>query len=448
MAMEPSILTSRWKIPDAHRIDVAMKHGAWATLPAALKMAPGEITQVVKDSGLRGRGGAGFPTGVKWGFVPPPEKRNGKPVYLVCNADESEPGTFKDRYLMWKDPHMFLEGIVISAYAIGAKAAYIYLRGEFGFVRRRVDEAIAEARAKGFIGRNILGSGVDVEVYTHLGAGAYICGEETALLSSLEGKKGQPKLKPPFPAVEGAWRAPTIVNNVETMAAVTWIVGHGAAAYREFGTEKSPGTKLLSVSGHVLKPGVYEIDMGIPMMDFIMDTAGGLRPGRKLKAVVPGGSSVPIMTPDEVARATIDYESIHEVSGSYLGSGGMIVMDDTTDLAEGLANLLRFYAHESCGQCTPCREGTGWMFRILKRVKEGRATDVDLATLKNLADNIHSKTICFFGASAAMPVQSWLKKFPDEFFGRVHRTGKVGYADVGAEPPGGDKPGGTTQAAK
>jgi len=432
MALEPRILTHRWEVPDAHRIDVAMVHGAWQALPKALAMARAEVTQIVKDSGLRGRGGAGFPTGVKWGFVPPPEKRGGKPVYLICNADESEPGTFKDRYLMWKDPHRFIEGCVIGAYAIEARAVYIYLRGEFGYVQKRVDEAIAEARTKGFIGKNICGTDHEVQVYTNLGAGAYICGEETALLSSLEGKRGQPKLKPPFPAVEGAWRSPTIVNNVETMAAVPWIIANGAQAYRQFGTEKSPGTKLLSVSGLVQKPGVYEIALGTPMMQFINETCGGLYPGRTLKAVIPGGSSVPIMTPEEVARATLDYESINAVAGSYLGSGGMIVMDDTTDLVDALTNLLRFYAHESCGQCTPCREGTGWMFKILQRVKSGEATDIDLATLKDLADNIHSRTICFFGASAAMPVQSFLKKFPDDFFARVHTTGTVTHADIGA----------------
>jgi NADH-quinone oxidoreductase subunit F len=311
---------------------------------------------------------------------------------------------------------------------------YVYLRGEFAYIQRRFDQALDQARAAGLVGKNILGSGVDIEVFSHLGAGAYICGEETALLSSLEGYRGQPKLKPPFPAVEGAWRCPTIVNNVETMAAVPWIIGHGAAAYREFGTEKSPGTKLFSCSGHIQKPGVYEVPLGYPMMDLLQNECGGLLPGRTLKAIIPGGSSVPIMTPDEVKRANMDYESISEVAGSYLGSGGFIVMDDTTDLVDALTNLLHFYHHESCGQCTPCREGCGWMHGILERVKHGEATDRDLATLKDLADNIFGRTICFFGPSAAMPVQSFLKKFPEDFFGRVHRTGEVGYPDVGAEP--------------
>ncbi len=419
MALDQPVLTTRWGVPDAWRLDVARKLGAYTGLQKALAMSPEAIIKEVLDSGLRGRGGAGFPTGRKWQFVPPADKRGGKPVFLVCNADESEPGTFKDRYLLWQDPHATIEGMVIAAYAIGAKAAYIYFRGEFAYVQERFDLALAEARAAGLVGKNILGTGIDVDVWTHLGAGAYICGEETALLSSLEGKRGQPKLKPPFPAVEGAWGCPTIVNNVETLAVVPWIINHGGTSYRQWGTEKSPGTKLFSCSGHIVKPGVYEIALGKPMMGLLNEECGGLFPGRKLKAVIPGGSSVPVMTADEVARANMDYESINEVAGSYLGSGGFIVMDDTTDMVDVLTNLLRFYAHESCGQCTPCREGCGWMFKILERVKEGEATERDIALLQDLANNIHSKTICFFGASAAMPVQSFLKKFPDEFMNRV-----------------------------
>lgn len=416
---KPRILTARWGIPGSHTLAVAQEHGAYVALRKALTMAPADITAVVKASGLRGRGGAGFPTGTKWTFVPPEEKRGGKPVYLVCNADESEPGTFKDRYCIWNDPHMLIEGCVIAARAIGAKVAYIYLRGEFKYVKDRLDQALAEARTAGLVGKNILGSGVDVDVWTHQGAGAYICGEETALLSSLEGERGQPKLKPPFPAVEGAWRSPTIVNNVETLQAVTWIVEHGAEAYKAIGTEKAPGTKLFCCSGNIRKPGVYELPLGYPMMELLNDECGGLLPGRTLKAVIPGGSSVPIMTPAEVARATMDYESINEVSGSYLGSGGFIVMDDRTDLVDALTNLLRFYAHESCGQCTPCREGCGWMYGILTRLQQGEATEADIRVLRDLANNIHSRTICFFGASAAMPVQSFLKKFPEEFFARA-----------------------------
>jgi NADH-quinone oxidoreductase subunit F len=398
---------------------VARQRGVYSRLQAAFAMTPAQVTQVVKDSGLRGRGGAGFPTGVKWSFVPPKEKRGDKPVYLLCNADESEPGTFKDRYCLWFDPHLLIEGMLIAAWALDCHRAYIYLRGEFKFIQARLDEALAEARAAGLVGKNILGSGFDCEVYSHLGAGAYICGEETALISSIEGDKGQPKLKPPFPAVEGAWKAPTIVNNVETLQAVPWIIEHGGAAYKAMGTEKSPGTKLFSVSGHVERPGVYEVPLGIPMTRFLNDLCGGVKGGKKLKAVIPGGSSVPVMTPEEVAKSNMDYESINQVANSYLGSGGFIVMDETTDMVAALTNLLRFYAHESCGQCTPCREGCGWMFGILERVRDGLATEEDLATLKDLADNIHSKTICFFGASAAMPVQSFLSKFRDDFFSRV-----------------------------
>ncbi len=419
MDVQPRILTRNWGVPGSHTLAVYRERGGGTGLRAALRKTPQEVTQVVLDSGLRGRGGAGFPTGRKWTFVPPPEKRGGKPVYLICNADESEPGTFKDRFCLWNDPHLLIEGMTIAGYAIGAHVAYIYFRGEFRYIQDRVEAAIQEARDAGLLGRDILGSGFDFDIHCHQGAGAYICGEETGLISSLEGDRGQPRLKPPFPAVEGAWGCPTIVNNVETLSAVPWILHNGADAYRRFGTEKSPGTKLFSVSGHVRRPGVYEVAMGYPMRDFIERQAGGLLPGRKLKAVIPGGSSVPVMTADEVARANLDYESINEVAGSYLGSGGMIVMDDTTDMVAALTNLLRFYAHESCGQCTPCREGCGWMYDILKRVLAGDATEADLVTLKDLADNIHSRTICFFGASAAMPVQSFLTKFRDEFIARI-----------------------------
>jgi NADH-quinone oxidoreductase subunit F len=432
----PKILTANWGIEGSHRLEVVRARGAYSRLPKAFAMTPAALTQVVKDSGLRGRGGAGFPTGMKWTFVPPAEKRGGKPVYLLCNADESEPGTFKDRYIMWQDPHQLIEGMILSGYALGVRTAYIYLRGEFKFVQKRLDEAIAEAYAAGFLGKNIQGSGFDFDLYTHLGAGAYICGEETALISSLEGDKGQPKLKPPFPAVEGAWRAPTIVNNVETLAVVPWILENGADAYKAIGTGKSLGTKLISVSGHVKRPGVYEIALGYPFKDFLENECGGMLRGKgfeTLKAVIPGGSSVPVMTKEEVLRSSFDYEMLSTPMdkggpGTYLGSGGFIVMDDSTDMVDSLTNLLRFYAHESCGQCTPCREGCGWMYQILTRVCDGDATQEDLATLKDLADNIHSKTICFFGASAAMPVQSFLLKFKDEFLAKIGALSAKGAA--------------------
>ncbi|MCB9764419.1 MAG: NADH-quinone oxidoreductase subunit NuoF [Alphaproteobacteria bacterium] len=425
MDVHPRILTEIWDVPDAHKIEVAEAHGRYTAAAKALKMTPKDIVDEVFQSGLRGRGGAGFPTGRKWQFVPPPERRGGKPVYLLCNADESEPGTFKDRFCMWNDPHQLVEGMIISSFALGVRHAYIYLRGEFKYVQDRLDVAIQEAYAKGYLGTNIFGSGYDLDLYTHLGAGAYICGEETALISSLEGVKGQPRLKPPFPAVKGVWDAPTIVNNVETIAVVPWVINNGGAAYKAIGTEKSPGTKLFSCSGHINKPGVYEVPLGYPMMDLLNNECGGVRGGRKLKAIIPGGSSVPVMTVEEVEQANMDYESINAVAGSYLGSGGFIVMDETTDMVEALTNLLRFYAHESCGQCTPCREGCGWMFKILERLCAGEADHEDLDTLKDLADNIHSRTICFFGASAAMPVQSFLQKFGDEFTAKIDAARRI-----------------------
>ena len=421
----PRILSANWDVPGSHTMAVARQRGTYSRLPKAFAMPPAEITAIVKESGLRGRGGAGFPTGVKWGFVPAAEKRQGKPVYLLCNADESEPGTFKDRYCMWLDPHLLIEGMIIAARALDCHKAYIYIRGEFRYIARRLDEAVNEAYAEGFLGKNLFGTGFDLDLYVHVGAGAYICGEETALISSLEGERGQPKLKPPFPAVEGAWRSPTIVNNVETLMVVPWVIENGAAAYKALGTDKSPGTKLFSASGHICKPGVYEVPLGYPMMDFLNNECGGLLPGRTLKAIIPGGSSVPVMTADEVAQCSLDYESISTNAGSYLGSGGFIVMDDTTDMVAALTNLLRFYAHESCGQCTPCREGCGWMYQILCRVRDGEANPQDLYTLRDLADNIHSKTICFFGASAAMPVQSFLTKFRSEFVERVQPNAKA-----------------------
>lgn len=436
----PKILTGNWGIENAHTLPVAKSRGAYSRLQKVFGMTPAQVTDVVKNSGLRGRGGAGFPTGMKWTFVPPAEKRKGKPVYLLCNADESEPGTFKDRYLMWLDPHLLIEGMIIASYALGVRTAYIYLRGEFKFVQKRLDEALAEAYQAGLLGKNILGSGYDFDLYTHLGAGAYICGEETALISSLEGDKGQPKLKPPFPAVEGAWQAPTIVNNVETLAAVPWIMENGADAYKAIGVGKSVGTKLISASGHIRKPGVYEIALGYPFKDFLENECGGMLRGKgfdSLKALIPGGSSVPVMTKEEALKSSFDYEMLSTPMdkggpGTYLGSGGFIVMDDSTDMVEALTNLLRFYAHESCGQCTPCREGCGWMYQILTRVCEGTATTEDLATLKELADNIHSKTICFFGASAAMPVQSFLLKFKDEFLAKIGASASKASSQSGA----------------
>jgi NADH-quinone oxidoreductase subunit F len=389
----------------------ARKAGGYAALEGALgTTAPDAITEVVKASGLRGRGGAGFPTGMKWGFVP---RNTDKPKYLVCNADESEPGTFKDRELMEKNPHQLIEGMVLSAYAFGAHTGYIYLRGEFDYIQKILDRAIAEAREAKLVGRNVLGRGLDFELHTHLGAGAYICGEETALLSSLEGYRGQPRLKPPFPAVEGLYRCPTVVNNVETLMNVPFIVQHGAAAFRKWGTEKSPGTKILSVSGPVKRPGNYEISMGLPLRTLIEDMCGGMRDGMEVKAVIPGGSSVPLL-PASMLDTGLDFESM-VAAGTLLGSGGVIVMDDRTCIVDALWNITRFYEHESCGKCTPCREGTYWMSEVFERLEHGRGRESDIDLLLDVSDNILGKSFCALGDAAAMPVMGAIKHFRDEF---------------------------------
>ena len=374
------------------------------------KKTPDECIEIVKASGLRGRGGAGFPTGLKWSFVP---KQSPKPKYLVCNADESEPGTFKDRELMERNPHLLVLGMILSAYAIGSHVGYIYLRGEFEYIQKILDQAIADARAAGLLGTSVAGTDYAFELYTHLGAGAYICGEETALLSSLEGYRGQPRLKPPFPAVEGLYACPTVVNNTETLMNVPYILANGAAWFRQWGTEKSPGTKIFSVSGPVVRPGNYEIPMGMPLRRFIDELCGGMRDGRKAKAIIPGGSSVPPL-PESLFDAGLDYESMN-AAGTFVGSGGVIVIDDQTCLVDALWNITRFYEHESCGKCTPCREGTYWMSEVLERLEhgEGRVKDVDL--LNDVADNILGKSFCALGDAAAMPVMSYIEKFRPEF---------------------------------
>ncbi len=411
------VLTSRFHLNgEACDIDVYLKTGGYQGLRKALKeFTPEKITEEVKKSVLRGRGGAGFPTGLKWSFVPKDSKR---PKYVVCNADESEPGTGKDRDLMRFDPHMLIEGMVITAYALGALDNYIYIRGEYWYIKDILDRAIAQAEERGFLGKNILGSGFDCNLYTHPGAGAYICGEETALLESLEGKRGHPRLKPPFPAVVGLYGGPTVVNNVETLAAVPWIIENGGEAYKALGTEKSGGTKLLTVSGHVEKPGNYEVPMGYPLKKLIYEDCGGLKGGKKLKAVIPGGSSVPVLTAEECENANLDYESM-VTAGSMLGSGGLIVMDETTDIFETTRNLTHFYHHESCGWCTPCREGTRWLENVFDRMHrfEGKAGDIEL--LHELADKILGKSFCPLGDAAAMPVQSAIDKFRPDFERRI-----------------------------
>lgn len=408
--METKLLTEFYHLDDYRGLAGYEKHKGYDILKKALKMKPQEIIDEVKASGLRGRGGAGFPTGVKWGFLP----KNNEPRYLLCNADEGEPGTFKDRMMMERAPHQLIEGMIISAFAIGSHKSYIYIRGEYDHSIACISQALKEAYQKGYLGKNILGSGFDHDMDVYVGAGAYICGEETGMISSLEGLKGQPKLKPPFPAVQGYLRKPTIVNNVETLAAVIPIIRDGAAAYKKYGTEKSTGTKLFSLSGNVMKPGNYEVPLGYPLIDLIMKEGGGMRPGRKLKAVIPGGSSAPVLTADEVSRAGLDYESLAGL-GSMLGSGAVIVIDDSQCMVDMLGVLTHFYHHESCGQCTPCREGTGWLNKIVHSVLEGKGRLQDIDLLLKVADNMKGKTICALSDAAALPVLSFVSKYRDEF---------------------------------
>lgn len=402
-------------VKDGHTLKVYQEHGGYESLKKAMQMSQDDIINEVKASALRGRGGAGFPTGMKWSFVP---RQSPKPKYIVCNADESEPGTFKDRYLLERDPHALIEGMLIAAFALGAETCYIYYRGEYRYLIDIMDAAIEEARAANLLGKNILGSDFSCEIWTHTGAGAYICGEETALLSSLEGYRGHPRMKPPFPAVEGVYACPTVVNNVETLTSVPQIIEMGGIAWRDLGTEKSGGTKLWSVSGHVKKPGVYELPMGYRDMEkFIMEDCGGmLRDDKKLKAVIPGGSSVYIMNADQIIgkNVTLDYEGLVE-GGSMVGSGGFIVMDETVDVMESTKNLTEFYKHESCGWCTPCREGTDWLVKIFNRISTGGGRPEDAQLLLDICDNIEGKSFCPLGDAAAWPIQSAIKRFPEDF---------------------------------
>jgi NADH-quinone oxidoreductase subunit F len=408
--MESKLLTEFYHLDEFRTLAGYKKNGGYVNLAKALKMQPQQIIDEVKASGLRGRGGAGFPTGTKWGFLP----KNNEPRYLLCNADEGEPGTFKDRLMMERAPHQLIEGMIISAFAINSKKSYIYIRGEYHYPARVVEEAIQEAYKAGYLGKNILGSGFDHDMDLYRGAGAYICGEETGMISSLEGLKGQPKLKPPFPAVQGYLRKPTIVNNVETLAAVVPIIRDGGAAYKKFGTEKSPGTKLFSLSGNVQKPGNYEVTLGYPLMDLINKEGGGMKPSRRLKAVIPGGSSAPVLTAEECQKATLDYENMTQL-GTMLGSGAVIVIDDSQCMVDMLGVLTHFYHHESCGQCTPCREGTGWLNKVLHSILEGRGRLQDIDLLIKVADNMKGKTICALSDAAALPVLSFVTKFRDEF---------------------------------
>jgi NADH-quinone oxidoreductase subunit F len=421
-------------------IECYLHDGGYEELKKAFTMKPEQIVNEVKASGLRGRGGAGFPCGVKWGFIRP---GGSKPVYLICNADESEPGTFKDRYIIHQDPHQLLEGMIISCYAVNARLAYIYIRGEFPEGAKILERALAEAKEHGFLGKNILGSGFDLEIYVFRGAGAYICGEETGLIESMEGKRPYPRIKPPyFPAVLGLYMCPTIVNNVETLCNVKHIVRIGGVEYAKMGKPNNTGTRLLCVSGDVQKPGYYEFEVGgITIGELINDICGGLKPGRTLKAVIPGGSSAKVMNardrykiktkqPDGTTvelemgleDIPIDFDTL-AAAGSMAGSGGVIVMDDTRDMVWALNNINEFYAHESCGQCTPCREGSLWMKKITERMLHGGGVEQDTDTLKSVADNIAGRTICAFGEACAWPTQSFIAKFRDEFAATAGKKG-------------------------
>ena len=404
------VLTSFVREPNSFTLDVSLRHGAYEGLRRALAMPSGQVIDIVKASGLRGRGGAGFPTGMKWGFVP---KGSSKPTYVCCNADESEPGTFKDHVLMERNPHLVLEGCAIACYAIGAKVAYIYIRGEFHHVADVLESAIAEAHAGGYLGRRIFGSGFDCDIYVHRGAGAYEAGEESALLESLEGKRAQPRLRPPFPAVVGLYGCPTIVNNVETLANVPPILRQGAEWYAALGPEKNGGPKLFCISGHVTRPGVYEASMRTTLRELIYDYAGGIRDGRALKAVIPGGSSTPVLLPDALDTEA-SFDGIAK-AGSMLGSAALIVMDDSTCMVWAAQNLMHFYAHESCGKCTPCREGADWMLKILQKIESGAGEMRDLDLLLSVANNIAGKTLCPFGDAEVAPVLSTLQHFRHEY---------------------------------
>jgi NADH-quinone oxidoreductase subunit F len=422
--MGRKLLLEKAHVEGIRYFDVYRREGGYRSVEKALKtMTQDEIVEEVKKSGLRGRGGAGFPAGMKWGFIAKPE---GVPRHLVCNADESEPGTFKDRYLMEFIPHLLIEGLIVASYALGSNATYIYIRGEYAWIPDILEQAIAEAKANGFLGKNILGTGFDCEIYVQRGAGAYICGEETALIESLEGKRGNPRIKPPFPAIKGAWGRPTVVNNVETLAAVVPIINEGGEEYAKIGVGKSTGTKLISACGNINKPGVYEIDMTISVEEFIYsdEYCGGIPNGKRLKACIPGGSSVPILPANLLLKTAkgetryMNYESLSDggfATGSMMGSGGFIVLDEDQCVVRNTYSLARFYRHESCGQCSPCREGTGWMEKVLLRLEkgEGKLSDIDL--LWDIQSKIEGNTICPLGDAASWPVAAAIRHFRDEF---------------------------------
>jgi NADH-quinone oxidoreductase subunit F len=413
--MEEKILTKDFGLKNLFKIKVYLQQGGYKAVEKALQqMKPAEVLEEVKKANLRGRGGAGFPAGVKWGFVP---QKTDKPRYLCVNADEGEPGTFKDRYIMSHNPHLLLEGVIIACYAVGIHSAFIYIRGEYEAVAERLEEAILEAQAKGFLGKNILGSGFDLDVVVHRGAGAYICGEETALLESLEGKRGHPRLKPPFPASVGLFQCPTVINNVETLANVPVIILKGAEWFVKKGLPRDGGTRIFGVSGMVKNPGIYELPLGTNLRKIIFEVAGGMKDGKTLKAVIPGGMSAPILKADEIDLA-MDFDSLASV-GSMLGSAAVIVIDQETPILEVLKAVAKFYSHESCGQCTPCRIGTSWINKIVDRIAGGKGENDDLDGIIRLAENIKGKTLCPLGDAAALPILSICRKFRQELEGHL-----------------------------
>ncbi|MFN7776605.1 NADH-quinone oxidoreductase subunit NuoF [Flavobacterium sp.] len=431
--MGRKILLDKINVPGIKSYEVYRREGGYASVEKALKMTPEAIIEEVKASGLRGRGGAGFPVGMKWSFI---DKKSGKPRHLVCNADESEPGTFKDRYLMEYIPHLLIEGMITSSIALEANLSYIYIRGEYMWVYKILERAIQEAYAAGWLGKNIQGSGFDLDLYVHCGAGAYICGEETALIESLEGKRGNPRLKPPFPAISGLWANPTVVNNVESIAAVPWIINNSGADYAAIGIGRSTGTKLISASGNIKKPGVYEIELGISVEEFINsdEYCGGMETDRPLKALVPGGSSVPILPAHLIYKTAngddrlMTYESLSDggfATGSMLGSGGFIVYDDRACIVRNTWNFARFYHHESCGQCTPCREGTGWLEKVLWRIENGEGREEDIEFLWSIQSKIEGNTICPLGDAASWPVAAAIRHFREEFEYHVRFPEKI-----------------------
>lgn len=412
---QPIILKN---IPDYHNIDVYMKHGGYSAFKKALKMKPEAVIDVVKQSGLRGRGGACFPAGLKWSFMP---QKSEKPKYLCCNGDESEPASFKDREIFEKNPHQFIEGTLIACWAMGIKTAYVYIRGEYYAWIEMLQKAIDDAYAKGMIGKNIQGSGYSTDIFIHRGAGAYICGEETALLNSIEGKRGMPRFKPPFPANFGLWGCPTTINNIETLANIPPIIENGGEWFSKIGEPKHCGSLLYGLSGHVNKPGIYELPSGTLLTDLIYKYAGGVKDGKAIKMIIPGGSSMPPLRGDEIEGLKMDNENLKSVN-SYIGTAGIVVMNEDTDIVKVIKRITKFYYHESCGQCTPCREGCGWMLRILDRIDKGMGRPEDIDLLTDVANNIEGNTICAFGDAAAWPVKWAIKKFLPDFEKKVKES--------------------------